>query len=172
MNRRRYRSVFMAAALAGLVILLLAACGGKDGAAAKAAPAKVDHPVKEADLTTLTLTPQAVERLGITTAKAEVRAVARVLRLGGEIVARPGSEATVAAPAAGVVLAPDKKPLPLSGAKVTRGQHILSLVLLPPGTDLVGARNDLEVKKIQYDAVAAKARRAEELLQDKAVSEK
>jgi len=174
MNARRNRPslVHALAALAGATLVLLTACGGKDGAAAKAAPAKVDQPVKETELTTLTLTPQAVERLGITTAKAEVRAVARVLRLGGEIIARPGSEAVVAAPSAGVVLAPAKGSLPLSGAKVARGQEILRLVLLPAGTDLSGARNDLEVKKIQSDAAAAKARRAEELLRDKAASEK
>jgi RND family efflux transporter MFP subunit len=43
---------------------------------------------------------------------------------------------------------------------------------LPQDKDLVGARNDLDVKQAQYDAASARARRTAELLKDKAASEK
>ncbi len=100
------------------VLAVTAGCGRPKGSAAKAAaPAKIDNPVKETDLTTLTLTPEAVARLGIETAKAGIASVPRTLQAGGEIVARPGSRAVVAAPSAGVVLAPKDRTIPLAGAQ-------------------------------------------------------
>jgi len=156
-----------------LGLYVMTGCGGKQPSGAKAEPpAKVANAVKETGLTTLTLTPEAVERLCIETVKAEVRAVRRVLNLGGEIIARPGSEAVIAAPAAGVVLAPQDGPPLIAGARVSRGQVILRLLPLPPDKDLVGARNDLEAKQKQYDAAQAKARRTAQLLEDKAASQK
>ena len=156
-----------------LIMIVAPACGGKKGSDVKAAaPAKVANAVKETDLTTLTLTPEAVARLGLETAKAEVRAVPRVLRIGGEIIARPGSKVVGAAPSAGVVLAPKGRSLPLPGTRVARGQAILRLLPLPADKDLTGARNDLDVKQAQFDAASAKAKRAEELIKDKATSEK
>ena len=162
-----------------LILVLIAVlaftpgCGGSKSSTAKTpAPAKIDNPVKETDLTTLTLTAEAVDRLGIQTVKSAVSSIPRVLQLGGEIVARPGSRAVVAAPSAGVVLAPKDRPLPLAGAKVARGQAILRFLPLPADKDLTAARNDLAVKEAQLEAASAKARRASELLQDKASSEK
>ncbi|MBP1660971.1 MAG: HlyD family secretion protein [Candidatus Aminicenantes bacterium] len=158
------------------LVLILAAsvsCGGPKGSSVKApAPAKVENPAKEAELTTLTLTPEAVARLGIETVKAGIITVPRALRLGGEIVARPGSRAIVSAPSAGVVLAPKDRTLPLAGANVVRGQAILRFLPLPADKDLTSARNDLAVKEAQLDAAAAKARRAAELLPEKAASER
>jgi len=156
-----------------LAVGVAAGCSGKKSPDAKPAPpAKVANAVQESNLTTLTLSSEAIARLGIETVKAEVRAVPRILRLGGEIVARPGSEAVFAAPSAGVVLAPEGAPLPMAGVRVVRGQGILRLLPLPQDKDLIGARNDLDVKQAQYDAASAKARRAVELLKDKATSEK
>lgn len=155
------------------ILALAPGCGGPNSSAAKApAPAKIDNPVKETDLTTLTLTAEAVARLGIETAKSAVASVPRSLQLGGEIVVRPGSRAVVAAPSAGVVLAPKDRPLPLAGASVARGQAVLRFLPLPADKDLTAARNDLAVKEAQFEAASAKARRAAELLQDKASSEK
>jgi len=155
------------------ILAVAAGCGGPKGSTAKAAaPAKIDHPVKETDLTTLTLTPEAVSRLGIETAKAGLASIPRTLRLGGEIVVRPGNRAVVAAPSAGVVLAPKDRALPLAGAKVARGQAVLRFLPLPADKDLTSARNDLAVKEAQLEAAAAKARRAADLLKDKAASEK
>lgn len=49
-------------------------------------PAKVEHPRPEAELTTVTLTPESEQRLGILTAVAERRPVRRTRLLGGEVV--------------------------------------------------------------------------------------
>lgn len=156
-----------------LILAVTWSCNGPKSTSAKAAaPAKVDNPVKESDLTTLTLTPEAVSRLGIETAKAGVITVPRALRLGGEIVPRPGSRAVMSAPSAGVLLSPKDRTLPLSGARVARGQAVLRFLPLPADRDLTSARNDLAVKEAQLQAAAANARRAAELLPDKAASEK
>ena len=85
---------------------------------------------------------------------------------------RPGQEAAVAAPAAGIVLAPEGKPLPRAGSMVGRGQPVLRFLIMPADKDPLGARADLEVKKARFDVAAEKVRRSEALLKDKAVSEK
>ena len=48
------------------LVMLLAACGGNDAAPAKSpAPAAIANPVTEGSLTSITLTVEAVKRLGI-----------------------------------------------------------------------------------------------------------
>ena len=65
---------------AALVLLLKAACQRAPAPAAHAShPATVAHAVKESELTTVTLTPRAVERLGVTTAPVLRHAGAHVL---------------------------------------------------------------------------------------------
>lgn len=135
-------------------------------------PAKIENAVEESDLTTITLSAEAEKRLGITTEKAEVRRVARTLRLGGDIIALPGHEANVAAPAAGVVLAPAGLAFPLAGAKVKKGQEILRLMLLPPEKEIIGAREEVEVRQKEFEVAQAKARRTAQLFADGAASEK
>jgi len=69
-------------ALCALILLvLISGCGGEESAAT-VAPAKV---VTEADLTTVTLTPEAEQRLGIALASVEKRSVVRTRVLGGEL---------------------------------------------------------------------------------------
>jgi len=167
------KSAPAAIATALILTILFPACGGKGATTAKApAPAKVENAVPESALATLTLTAKAVERLGIVSTKAEIRTVPRVLRLGGEIIVRPGGAANVSAPSNGVLLASESTTLPPVGTRVAKGQTIARLILLPANSDLIGARNDLEVKKKQAEVAAAKAARTEQLLKDKAVSEK
>jgi len=65
------------------------AAGAADGpAAASTAPpqAHIDHPVKETDLTTVTLTPEAVKRLGVRLVSLESRAVPQTRLFAGEVV--------------------------------------------------------------------------------------
>jgi cobalt-zinc-cadmium efflux system membrane fusion protein len=156
-----------------LIAFVASDCGGKGDSGAKAGPpANIENAVKESDLTTITLSPEAEKRLGITTEKVEVRRVARTLRLGGDIIALPGHEANVAAPAAGVVLAPSGQAFPLAGAKVKKGQAIVRLMLLPPEKEIIGAREEVEVRQKQFEVAQAKARRTAQLFADKAASEK
>jgi hypothetical protein len=57
---------------------LLAGCGGDQAPAAPPAkPASVTAPVKEAQLTTVTLTPEAEQRLAVVTVPVERRTVPR-----------------------------------------------------------------------------------------------
>jgi cobalt-zinc-cadmium efflux system membrane fusion protein len=157
----------------GLMTITFLGCGDKGGSAAKAsAPAKIDNPVKESSLTTVTLTPQAEERLGITTTKSEIRPLARTRRVSGEITAVPGYVAHVAAPAAGIILPPQSRQLPMAGANVKRGQEILRLLLLPAEKELIGTREEVVVKQKQYEVALAKAKRTAQLLADKATSQK
>lgn len=158
-----------------VIFMALAAidCGRNGNQSADSGPpAKIENAVKESDLTTIRLSAEAEKRLGITTEKAEVRPVARTLRLGGVITALPGREANVAAPAAGVVLAPAGRAFPLAGAKVKKGQEILRLVLLPPEKEMIGAREEVEVRQKEFEVAQAKARRTAQLFADRAASEK
>ena len=86
------------------------ACGESAPRAApdKSPPAAVTTPVKEADLTTVKLTAQAEQRLGIQTVAVERRSVARTRTVGGEVVVPPGSQVVVSAPVAGTLQAPQE----------------------------------------------------------------
>jgi hypothetical protein len=74
----------------GVAIFL---CALTPALAESASPAQVTHPVKEADLTTVTLAPEAMRRLGLVTVPVESRVVTRTRLFGGEITvpARPGA---------------------------------------------------------------------------------
>jgi RND family efflux transporter MFP subunit len=144
-----------------------------------APPAKVANGVKESDLATVTLSPQAEQRLGIETAAVEKRQVARTMKRGGEIIPVPGRRVFVTAPAAGIVIAPaagiviaPAGPLPQSGTRVRKGQTIFRLLPLPAERDLLGTPEEVALKKMRLEVTAAKAKRAEQLLQDKAGSMK
>ena len=64
--------------------------------AAKPAPATVQQPRTEADLTTVTLSKEAVDRLGLETAAATLERVSEVRTLGGEVVVPEGRTVAVA----------------------------------------------------------------------------
>lgn len=136
-----------------------------------APPAKVANGVKESELTTVTLSPEAEQRLGIETAAVEKRQLARRLRLGGEIVAIPGCRIFVTAPVAGVIVAPNGR-LPQAGMRVRKGRAIFSLLPLPAERDLLGSPDEVVLKKMQFDVAQAKAQRAAQLLHDNAGSVK
>lgn len=156
-----------------VVLLTLCSCGGNHQSAEKAQPpARVENAVKESALSSVTLSPQAEERLGIATVRAEIRNLPGSLALGGEIVSLPGNEVKVAAPVAGTVLKSEKGEVPSAGQLVKQGQEILRLLMLPPDKELVGAREDVAVKQEQFDVAQAKANRAKQLLANKAISEK
>lgn len=156
-----------------VVLLVLYSCGGDHRSAEKAqAPAKVENAVKESALSTVTLSPRAEERLGIEIAKVEARNLPESSVLGGEIVSLPGNEVQIAAPVAGTVLRSESGKVPSAGQFVKQGQEILRLLMLPPDKELVGAREDVVVKQEQFEVAQAKANRAQQLLANKAISEK
>ncbi|HEY7547135.1 MAG TPA: hypothetical protein VID27_19735, partial [Blastocatellia bacterium] len=88
------------------IALLMAACTQEHADEKKAPPpAKVENAVKEGDLATITLSPEAESRLGIETAAVELISVSQTRTIGGEIVLPPDSTITVSAPVAGTVIA-------------------------------------------------------------------
>lgn len=155
------------------VILTLCSCG-KNGTPAEEAqsPAKVANAVEESTLATVTLSPKAEERLGIETSKAAYQALPGSLEMGGEIIPVPGSHARVAAPVPGIVLPSVSAGIPPVGKLVKRGEKILSLLMLPPENELLGAREEVHVRKEELSVARAKAERSKRLLASKAISEK
>lgn len=148
-------------------LLLASACGGdKPAPAAAAPPAKVDHAVKESDLNTVTLTPEAEKRLAI-----KVQAVMRTVVpdttvVAGEVIVPPGGTLDVTSPVAGTLTAP-RGPV-TTGRRVRRGETLFRIVpLLPAERDLrINAERDLEAAAATLEAARKKLARAEQLFAD------
>jgi len=98
-------------------------------AAKPSVPAKVEKMPGEADLTTITLTPEAEVRLQLKTAPIEAKDVVRTRVVGGEVVVPPGRTIIVSSPIAGTLYAPSGG-MPAPGSRVKKGQVILNLVPL------------------------------------------
>ena len=155
------------------LLVIICACNKSEHSKGKSnKPVQVINAVKESELTTVILSPKAEQRLGIETAVTEYQSIRNTLRLGGEIISPPGHQASIAAPMAGTVFGINGDELLPAGTKVKRGQPILNLLLLTPEKDLAGAREAVEVKKVQLEVAQAQADRAKILLHDKATSEK
>ncbi len=139
---------------------------------ASAPPAKVENAVKESELATIKLSPQAEARLGVTTAPVAVERVAQTRAFAGEIVLPPDRATSVTAPTPGA-LAADSAPLTV-GTFVRKGQPLYRLTpFLTPERDL-RVQIEREVVNAQTRVEAARVRhtRAEQLLRDGAASEK
>ena len=148
-----------------------AGCGQDPAPAKSPAPAAIANPVSEASLTSITLTAQAVTRLGIETATAAVETVSRTRSVGGEIIAPPGGAVTVTAPTAGTLQAAGGG-LPRPGSRVTRGQPIFSLFAIqPPDRNLdVESERDAATAEAELTLTTQRAHRLERLLADGAAS--
>jgi RND family efflux transporter MFP subunit len=128
--------------------------------------------VKENALTTIHLTPEAENRLGIRTWKVELKDIPKILRIGGEVMVPPGQEVKVTAPAAGTVTGTVDGHFPAAGSFIKKGQEVMRLIVMPPEASIISAREDVRVKQKEYEVVLAEAERAEKLLANKAISEK
>ena len=99
MKNNRYIYLFFSV----LLISGLLYCSSRNEADKKnAAPAKIDNPVKESELTTITLIEAAKKRLGIQTVRMEYREIERTRLYGGEIIAAPGHSVIISAPLPGI----------------------------------------------------------------------
>jgi biotin carboxyl carrier protein len=142
------------------VALSLVACSKAPAPTTSSAPAKVETPVVEAKLNTITLTPQAAQRTGIELATVENKAITRTRTVGAELISPLGQEMVVVAPFAGVVVA---QSLPQPGALFKQGAAVLSLLPIAGG-DSSGSDDSLKVKQAEYQAIANRLERAEKLL--------
>ncbi len=140
-------------------------------------PAKVEGAPKEADLATLTLTPDAETRLGLVTAAAERKAVARTTTYAGEVMIPSGRLTAVTSPFVGTLKGPDGSATPTPGAAVKEGQPVFVLVpILSPESQATMAplliESEGQVKQATEQLHIAKLSldRAENLVKTKAAS--
>jgi len=137
-------------------------------------PAKVENAVKESELATIKLTPQAEARLGIETIAISVQPVAETRDFAGEVVLPPDSITSVAAPLGGTLVVDGKTVAPAAGMYVRKGQTIFRLTpYLAPERDLrLQIERDIAAAQTRVEGARVRFNRAEQLLRDKAGSEK
>ena len=157
-------SLFLLLPLAAL--LCLAGCGKSEKPKA-VSPSEVKNPVKESELTTVTITPDAEKRLGIKTVVIKTDNVRATREVGGEIQAVPGQAVTIVAPVQGTLRGGAGI---RAGQRVRRGQILFQLVPLPAERDLLTLDQGTAQSRTQLAVAQARLRRAEELLADRAGS--
>lgn len=135
-----------------------------------AKPATVQNPVKEAGLTTITVTAEAESRLGIQVTPLEYRPVEKTRTFGGEVVPVSGHSVTVSAPLSGTLLSPPDGAVLTAGRQVTKGQPLCCLLLALPEKDLFSVQEAIALKRIECDLAQARVKRAQQLRDDKAGS--
>jgi RND family efflux transporter MFP subunit len=133
------------------------------------APATVDHPRAEAELSTVKLTPEAVKRLGIETMTVRTEAAAATRTLGGEIVVPEGRGVVVTAPVAGTLTGSTP---PRPGQRVRRGERLMTIAPLVATERDQRIEAQRAVTAAEAEEVAARQRlqRLEQLLKDGAAS--
>ncbi len=161
----------MSRALISTLCLAIAGCGGDsppEQPAAKAAT--VSAPVKEAQLTTVTLSEEAEKRLAVKSETVAQRSVPRMRTIGGEIVAPSGTALAITAPVAGTLQAAST--IPAAGLSVVRGQALFRLVPIQPSERdaAVDAQQAVDTATARRDAATLKVQRAERLVKDGSVS--
>ena len=150
-------------------VLALGCSSGKPAAPHTEAPAHVESPRKEAELTTVKLTAEAVKRLGIETATVQTESAAATRSLGGEVTVPEGRMVTVTAPVAGTVSAVSAV---LPGARVTRGARLMTLAPLASSErdQSIEARRAVDAAQAEADTVRRRVVRLEQLLKEGAAS--
>lgn len=153
-------------AMAIWLVCALATAGCRDTRSSTPPQAKVDHPVKESELSTVTLSPEAEARLGIEVEPVSAQPVPETRDFAGEIIVPPGMTLEVSAPVAGTLLA--GRDALRAGMSVRKGQALLDLVpLLPSDRDLrSAAERDVAAASATASVAEKKAARAERMLHD------
>jgi cobalt-zinc-cadmium efflux system membrane fusion protein len=148
----------------------LTGCGSgkKPPASESQKPAKIEvKPAGEATLTTITLTPEAEQRLGIKTSEAVYRDVLGYYSAAGEVILPPGQVFTINAPVAGSATLSEGG-LPDIGSRVMAGQVLFRIKpLLPVERDLkVNAEANFAAATTRVEAAKERSERAALLLRD------
>jgi len=154
-----------------MLCLAIAGCGGDVPPPEPAAkPATVAAPVKEVQLTTVTLSEEAEKRLAIKTEMVAQRAVPRTRTIGGEIVAPSGTALAITAPVSGTLQAASV--IPTAGLSVASGQTLFRLVPIQPSERdaVVDVQQAVDVATARRDAANLRVQRAERLVKDGSVS--
>ncbi|WP_435011493.1 efflux RND transporter periplasmic adaptor subunit [Tundrisphaera lichenicola] len=140
--------------LPAALILAVGGCSAKPAAPSKpASPASVAKLPGEGDLVTVTLKPEAEERLKIVTAEVEKKAAPMSLTMGGDVVVAPGRSSIVSAPQTGTLVLADGASPPAPGLPVKKGQAIFTLLPI-----LSADRAILSpLERVNYEAARADA---------------
>lgn len=150
----------------------LMVCGCSPDAPAQSkteAPAHVESPRPEADLTTVRLSSEAVARLGIETVVTRTDAAAATRSLGGEVTVPEGKLVTVTAPLAGTITGIAG---PQPGTRVTRGTRLMTLAPLASSDrdQTIEARRSVDAAQADANVIRLRVQRLEQLLKDGAAS--
>ena len=144
------------------LVLFVSGCQKADAVPPKPeAPSKVTNSVKEDKLTTLELTEAAEKRLGIETARIEMKTLPRRRTYGGEVALPTGATVIVATPMTGRLQSPAADQVPRAGAIVEDKQPFLALFpLLSPAEKIALATQvtDAEGQLQQAQAVVEQRR--------------
>jgi len=154
-------------------------------------PAKTTHPVAESGLNTIELTEDAVKRLGLQTAVAEIRTMIRTRPYGADVVLPTGATVIVSAPLAGTLKPAEGPGVFQVGQRIPEGTPLLKLLpLLSPERSVltpaerirfaeaknalaqsqIDAEGQVEQASVQMEAAKVALARAEKLLKDMAGS--
>ena len=158
-NERTPSSAAISPLFALLAAAALASGSSNADAAASAssgpAASSVQNGVPEAQLTTVTLTPEAVRRLGLTTTPVERRVVPASTVHGGEVMSPPGQRMTVTAPLSGMITAPADTAFPAAGIRLRAGATVLRIVPLPATADLMSLQETVTLRRAQLSRTTA-----------------
>jgi len=156
--------------VAPMLVIAIAGCSSEaDPAAKPAAPAHVEAPRPEAELTTVKLSADAVKRLGLETAVVKIDTAAATRSLGGEVTVPEGRLVTVSAPVAGTLsMVSGMQP----GSRVMRGAPLMTLAPLASSErdQSIEARRAVEEAQAEAEAARLRLQRLEQLLKDGAAS--
>jgi len=153
--------------------VLITVCGCTKKAPSKEKsqpPAVVHNPVKETDLTTVTLTPAAESRLGISLATVEKQTIRKNRTYGGEVVPVSGRSVTLTAPLSGTLLLPENGTVPVAGRQIEVSEPIYSLLLALPQRDILTVQEEVALRRADFELAEKAVKRAQQLLGDKAGS--
>lgn len=146
------------AVLMTAIATMSAGCSKNDkpSSSKSAKPAKVDAHPNEADIYRITLTPEAVKRLQISTALAVQKPMPRIRSLGGDIVIPDGKRISVMAPLTGKLLPADDTDQAVAGQQVEADQTLFRLIpWLPPQQEVPTAAERVQMANAQAALVTS-----------------
>lgn len=139
---------------------------------AKPVPAAtVAHPRPETDLTTVTLSAEAMARVGIHTAVAASERLAATRTLAGEVIVPEGKTVVVSAPVAGTLTASGDA---RAGSRVEQGAAMFRLLPLASADreQRIEAERLVATAQAEHEAAVQRLQRLERLLKDGAASQR
>ena len=160
----------LSVSVVSLCVLLAMGCSSGDGPPARAqAPAHVDAPRHEAELTTVKLSQEAVKRLGIQTAVVKIDTAPATRSLGGEVTVPEGRMVIVTAPVAGTLSFVSGVQ---AGMRIGRGTRLMTLEPLASSErdQSIEARRAVEAAQAEAETARLRLQRLEQLLKDGAAS--